>query len=119
MIQKQTKIIPIDTAGIGYLNVFHLYVKCLPKTATSGDFIYGSVRTLLKKTEITIKSKIRCCIIHTVFRNVRVDGSSFFFKLNSGLTFRKYLVPLGESLLGPCFFEVKKKKLFVLFLGIL
>ena len=54
MIQKNTKIKPVDNSGVLKANVFHVY-KNLNRIAITGNFLKISVRDL--KPESIIKKK--------------------------------------------------------------
>jgi len=109
MIQKNSKIKPVDNSGVLKANVFHVY-KNLNRIALTGDFLKVSVRDINPDSLIKKKSKHISILIKTVYNNLKKDGSFIKFKNNGLVLLKKRLTPRGSNLKGPVSRNVRRKK---------
>ena len=110
MIQKNSILKPVDSCGVYKVKVFHVYKGSKGRLAFSGDFVKISAKIVKPENLIKKKSKHRCIIIKTKFRNLRADGSFVRFRRNSLILLKKRLTPRGSSLKGPISRNIKRKK---------
>ena len=109
MIQKNTKLKPVDNSGVLTANVFHVY-KNLNRIANTGNFIKVSVRDLNPDILIKKKSKHISILIKTVYKNIKLDSTFVKFKNNGLVLLKKRLTPKASNLKGPVSRNVKRKK---------
>lgn len=109
MIQKNSKIKPVDNSGVLIANVFHIY-KNLNKIALTGNFLKVSARLINPDTILKKKSKHISILNKTVYKNNKIDGSYVKFKKNGLVILKKRLTPKGSNLRGPVSRNVKRKK---------
>lgn len=109
MIQKNSKIKPVDNSGILKANVFHIY-KNLNSIALTGDFLKISARELKPESTLKKKSKHISILIKTIYKNSKLDGSFIKFNKNGLVILKKRLTPKGGNLKGPASRNIKRKK---------
>jgi large subunit ribosomal protein L14 len=109
MIQKNTKIKPVDNSGVVKANVFHVY-KNLNRIAVTGNFLKISVRELKPESLIKKKSKHISILVKTKYKNKKLDGSFIKFKNNGLVILKKRLTPKGSNLKGVVSRNVRRKK---------
>ncbi len=110
MIQKNSILKPVDSCGVYKVKVFHVYKGSYGKLAFSGDFVKVSSKVVKPENPIKKKSKHRCIIIKTKYKNSRIDGSFIKFKRNSLILLKKRLTPRGTTLRGPISRNIRRKK---------
>jgi len=101
---------PVDTCGVFKVMVFHVYKGSQGRLAFSGDFVKSSAKIVKPENPIKKKSKHRCIITKTKYKNVRIDGSFIKFKRNSLILLKKRLTPKGKTLRGPISRNIRRKK---------
>jgi len=109
MIQKNSKLKPVDNSGVLKANVFHVY-KNLNRIANTGNFLKISVRDLKPESIIKKKSKHISILVKTIYKNSKLDGSFVKFKKNGLVILKKRLTPKGSNLKGPVSRNVRRKK---------
>lgn len=119
MIQKYTKLNPIDKCGVWVVNTFHLYKGSNRKKSFYGDFVKVSVRKTKPNNWITNGSKLKAILNLTKKEIKKNDGCYFKVKFNSCILLKKRLTPKGKELFGPSTFLIKRKKFINSFIGIL
>jgi large subunit ribosomal protein L14 len=110
MIQKNSILKPVDSCGVYKVKVFHVYKGAQGKLAFSGDFVKVSAKIVKPENPVKKKSKHRCIITKTKYKNFRIDGSFIKFRRNSLILLKKRLTPRGSSLKGPISRNIKRKK---------
>ena len=109
MIQKNSKLKPVDNCGVLKSNVFHVY-RNLNRIAITGFFLKISVRDIKPESIIKKKSKHVSILIKTIYKNSKLDGSFVKFKKNGLVLLKKRLTPKGSNLKGPVSRNLKRKK---------
>jgi len=117
MIQKNSKVIPVDQCGVYLIRIFHLYRGGRRKVSWVGDFVKGSAILTKQDNWIKKKDKLKCVLIRLNKESFRKDGSSVKFKKNSGVLLKKRLTPKGKEIMGPVDFSVKRRKFMNSFSG--
>ena len=110
MIQKNSVLKPADSCGVFKVKVFHVYKGSQGNIAFSGDFVKSSAKIVKPENPIKKKSKHRCIITKTIYKNIRVDGSFIKFYKNSLILLKKRLTPKGKTLRGPISRNIRRKK---------
>jgi large subunit ribosomal protein L14 len=109
LIQKNSKLKPVDNSGVLKANVFHVY-KHLNRIALTGNFLKISVRDLRPESLIKKKSKHISILIKTIYKNNKLDSSFIKFERNGLVLLKKRLTPKGSNLKGPVSRNVMRKK---------
>jgi len=117
MIQKHTKVIPVDQCGVFLVRVFHLYRGGRRKISWVGDFVKGSAILTKEDNWIKKKAKLQCVLIRLKKESFRKDGTSVNFKKNNVVLLKKRLTPKGKEIMGPVDFNVKRRKFMNSFSG--
>jgi ribosomal protein L14 len=110
MIQKSSVFSCCDKNGILLVNVFHLYRGYKKKYAFFASFIKVSVRTVLPVFLNLKKLKFRAFYNLSIFKQKKKDGSFLKFKLNNCVILKRRMTPLGKEILGPCNFNIFRKR---------
>ena len=119
MIQKLTETIPMDKNGVFKLNTFHLYGGFNRKKSKYSEFIKSSVKLTRPNNNLKKKSKVKSILIYTKKNVKKYDNSYINFKFNSSITLKKRLNTIGREIIGPGFFELKRKRFMSSFVLIL
>lgn len=119
MIIKGTNLIPLDKNGVWFVKVFHLYGGFYKKYSSSGSFVKVSVKKTKLNSLVLKKNKIKSIIILTKKLNKFNDFSFCKFSLNNCVLLKRRLTPVGKELLGPCLFNIKRKKFSYSFSGLI
>lgn len=110
MIQKGTNLLSCDKNGILSLNVFHLFKGFYKKNALYGSFLKVSVVSVNFLFLNLKKNKFRSFFILSKFNQKKKDDSILKFKLNNCVVLKRRMTPLGKEILGPCNFNVFRKR---------
>jgi ribosomal protein L14 len=101
------------------VNVFHLYKGGMRKFSKVGNFIKCSVRLHKPESFLKKKSKSIALFVRGVFRSFKHDGSSVFFKSNACVLLKRKLVFRSKDFVIPADYNIKRKKIFYKFPGVL
>lgn len=118
MIQKNTKLIPVDRCGVVWVKVFHLYGGWSRKVSHVGEFVKSSVKEIYVDLKIKRKLKIKTpkkakvvgFIIRTTKEISKNDGSFLKFLENNAVLLKRRMTPRGKELVGPIVWNIKRKK---------
>ena len=114
MIQQQTKLKVSDNSGAKTLKCIKVLGGYKKKSASLGDLIIVSVKELRNKSKKVSKVKkgevYKAIVLKTKKKYINKDGSSIFFKINSGCLLNKNNKPLGTRILTPLPKIFKKNK---------
>ena len=119
MIQKFSKLIPLDKCGVWEIKTFHLYGGFRVRWLKTGGFIKSSIKKTKPNNWVTKGSKTKAIIIHNKKEIKKIDGSNYKFKLNSAILLKKRLTPKGKEIFGPSTFEIRRKKFINFFVGVI
>jgi len=110
MVQKESKLIPIDKCGVWFVKVFHIYGGFKQNYAKINMFVKVSVKVTKPTNWVKKKSKLKALIIKTRKEVLKLDGSSIKFKNNNLVLLKKRLTPKGKELVGPALFSIRRKR---------
>lgn len=119
MIQKESFLKPSDKSGVLLVKTFHLYKGFSRKFAFVGNFIKVSARSVKPEASLKKKGKSIALINKTKYISKKLDGSVYFFYENSCILIKRKLVLRSKELLGPADYNLKRKKLYYKFPGVL
>lgn len=119
MIQKHSKVVPVDQCGVFLVRIFHLYRGGKRKVSYVGEFAKGSAILTKNENWIKKKSKLKCVLIRLKKESFRTDRSAIKFKINNVVLLKKRLTPKGKEILGPIDANVKRRKFMNSFSGII
>lgn len=119
MLQKMSKLIPLDKSGVWQTKIFHIYGGFKKKNAYPGDFVKISVKKTKPNNTIQKGFKTNAIIINTKFKTTKLDGTIFYFKYNSNILLKKRLTPRGREIYGVVPYNIKRKKFVTSFPGII
>lgn len=119
MIQKESFLKPIDKSGVLLVKTFHLYKGFHRNHSYVGNFIKISVKSAKPDSNLKKKSKSIAMIVKAKYKSYKLDGSLFFFYENSCILFKRKLNLRSKEINGPGDFNIKRRKLFYKFPGIL
>lgn len=119
MIQKETFLKPADKSGVLLVKTFHLYKGFSRKVSFVGNFIKISAKSVKPEATLKKKGKSIALINKTKFISSKKDGSIQFFYENSCILFKRKLVLRSKELTGPVDYNLKRRKLFYKFPGVL
>lgn len=117
MIQKETKLIPIDNCGVWSVKVFHLYKGSFRKVSFVGDFVKVSVKKTRPNNWVPKKTKLKSILITSCKELKKIDGSLVKFKSNNSVLLKKRMTPKGKVLVGPASILIKRKRFLSSFSG--
>lgn len=117
MIQKHSKVVPVDQCGVFLVRVFHLYRGGQRKVSRIGEFVKGSAIITKEDNWIKKKAKLQCVLIRLKVESFRKDGTYIKFKKNNVVLLKKRLTPKGKEIMGPVDFNVKRRKFMNSFSG--
>jgi hypothetical protein len=75
MLQKSSRVIPIDSNGIFITEIFHLYWGFKKKIILCGGFFKSSAKQVKKKNKIGKKTKTKGILFYTKIGLKRYDNS--------------------------------------------
>ena len=75
MIQKFSKLVPVDRSGVFKVKVFHLYGGSKRKVSFPGNFTKVSAVQVKADNNIKKKTKLNSILIRLKKESLRVDGS--------------------------------------------
>jgi large subunit ribosomal protein L14 len=114
MTQQQTILKVSDNSGAKNIKCIKVLGGYRKKTASLGDIIVASVKSLRNKSKKTSKVKKgevhRALILKTKTKQYNKDGSIYFFNTNSACLLNKNNKPVGSRVLGPIPKKFKKGK---------
>ena len=119
MILKGTIVNVLDRNGVILVNVFHLYGGFFRLFSNFGFFVKTSVRLNFFSALVLKKSKIKGIIIHTVFFQIKSDGSYIKYIKNSVILLKRRLISVGVEVFGPCNYLLKRKRFLFSFSGLI
>ena len=119
MVQKESKLIPIDKCGVWLTKIFHLYGGSKRRCSTINNFVKISVKLTKPNNWEKKKSKLKSIILKTKKESLRNDGSLVKFQLNKSVLLKKRLTPKGKELVGSCLFQIKRKRFISSFIKII
>jgi len=117
MIQKFSKLVPVDRSGVFKVKVFQLYGGSKRKVSYPGGFTKVSAIQVKPENNIKRKTKMHSILVRLVKESLRVDGSWVKFKINGTVLLKKRLTPRGKELTGPIDFTIKRRKFVSSFSG--
>ena len=118
MVQKESKLIPIDRCGVWFTKIFHLYGGAYKKIACINSFVKVSVKLTKPNNWVKKKTKLKSIIIKSNKEILKLDGSYIKFRLNKSVLLKKRLTPKGRELVGSCPFQIKRKRFLSSFIKI-
>jgi len=119
MIQKFSKLVPLDKCGVWEIKTLHLYGGFKVRWLRTGGFIKTSIKKTKPNNWVIKGSKLKAITIHTKKELKKIDGSNYRFKFNSAVLLKKRLTPKGKEIFGPSLFEIRRKKFINSFIGII
>jgi ribosomal protein L14 len=119
MVQKGSYLVSSDKNGILLLGVFHLYGGFYKKFSIFGSFLKVSVKQVSSFFLVLKKSKFKSLLILTKKFQYKNDNSFLKFKINSSVILKRRLTVLGRELLGPCNFNIFRKRFMFSFICII
>ena len=119
MVQKGTYLIPVDKNGVWSVRVFHLYGGFYKKCSIFGSFLKISVRKSRPSSSVLKKSKLKSILISTSKSQIKFDGSFLRFKYNSTVLLKRRLTPVGKEIIGPCNFNLFRRRFVFSFSGVI
>lgn len=119
MLQKLSKVIPLDKCGVWQTKIFHIYGGSKKRNAYSGNFVRISVKKTKPNNSVQKGTKSNSIVINTKFKTIKRDGTLFKFKFNTNILLKKRLTPRGRELYGIVPFNIKRKKFVSSFPGII
>lgn len=119
MIQKESYLNPIDRTNVLSTKVFHLYKGFHRKHSYVGNFVKISVKSAKPEALLQKKSKSIALIVRLKFKSKKGDGSYLYFNDNSCILIKRKLILRSKDIPEIADFNIKRKKLFFKFAGIL
>ena len=119
MVQKESKLVPIDRCGVWFTKIFHLYGGFKKNYSCVNNFVKISVKLTKPNNWVKKKTKLKALILKTKKEVKKNDGSIIKFKLNKGVLLKKRLTPKGKELVGSCLFQIKRKRFLSSFIKII
>lgn len=119
MIQKESFLKPVDKSGVLLVKSFHLYKGFNRHHSFVGNFIKISVKSVKPESTLKKKSKSISMIVKSKYKSNKLDGSLIFFYENSCILFKRKLNLRSKEINGPGDYNIKRRKLFYKFPGIL
>lgn len=105
-----------NKCGVRFVKIFHIYGGGVCKLST---FLYGSVRFVDSTLFYNIKNKVKLLVVQTKTNTYRFDGSVFFFLTWLSVVLKKKNLLAGGSTNVVALHELKRKRFFSFFLGII
>ena len=117
MIYKNTNLLVMDKNNILKVKVIHIF-KRKKKYASISCFLKVSIQIF--NNYIFTKKKIYYSILCLIKKEIqKKDNLIIKFKINSIVILKNRLISLGKEIIGPILFNIKRKKFFYSFLGII
>lgn len=119
MIKKESILIPIDKSGALITKVFHLYKGFNRKCSHVGNFVKISVKTVKPESLVKKKKKSIALLTSLNYKSQKKDGSYTYFYENNCILFKRKFILRSKDIINPGDFNIKRRKFFYKFPGIL
>ncbi len=110
MIQMETRLAVADNTGAKEVMCVKVLGGSRRRTATLGDVIICSVKSVIPGSDLKKKSVVRCVIVRSKYPTRRTDGSYVKFDTNAVVVIDKDNNPRGTRIFGAVARELRDRK---------
>jgi large subunit ribosomal protein L14 len=109
MIQMQTRLVVADNTGAKEVQCFKVLGGSKRRTASLGDIIICSVKTVIPGSEVKKKAIVKAVVVRTRKPTRRTDGSYVRFDSNAVVLIDNEKNPRGTRIFGAVAKELRDK----------
>ena len=109
MIQMQTRLVVADNTGAKEVMCFKVLGGSKKRTASIGDIIICSVKTVIAGSEVKKKAVVKAVIVRCRYPTRRDDGSYVRFDTNACVIIDNDKNPKGTRIFGAVARELRDK----------
>jgi large subunit ribosomal protein L14 len=110
MIQMETRLHVADNTGAKVVMCVKVLGGSRRRTASVGDVIICSVKSVIPGSDLKKKSVVRCVIVRSKYPTRRADGSYVKFDTNAVVVIDKDNNPRGTRIFGAVARELRDRK---------